>query len=143
MTFEIWGDKTTSFLDVWSIEHLMMGIGFGCICHYLARKNHRECNSNNVRLWIAYALPLTFFWEMVEHYLETGLAGDTVEYWFAGVEHWSNRLISDNILVILGVFIYSRAPNLVWFARVFSAVWLYTHIFVFPHSMHLHDILPF
>jgi hypothetical protein len=27
-----------------------------------------------------------------------------------------------------------------WAARVFSAVWMIIHIFVFPHSMYLHTL---
>ncbi|MDR1909028.1 MAG: hypothetical protein LBQ35_03850 [Spirochaetaceae bacterium] len=31
-----------------------------------------------------------------------GEAGVKVAFWFQGVEHWSNRLIADNLMVILG-----------------------------------------
>ncbi len=79
-------------------------------------------------------------WETLEHYLEVGLAGETVAYWLQGVEHWSNRLICDNAMVMLGWWIYNQKNRIVWFARVFSIVWLFFHIFIFPHSMYLHEL---
>ena len=86
-------------------------------------------------LFLAYA------WETFEHYLEVGLAGTAVEYWFQGVEFWPNRLIFDPLMLIIGYLIAKRYPKLVWPARVLSLAWLLIHIFIFPHSMYLHELL--
>jgi hypothetical protein len=80
----------------------------------------------------------------VEHYLEAGilpgLIGERITYWFQGVEHWTNRLIADNIMILLGWFIYTKQNKLFWAARIFSTLWMLVHIFVFPHSMYLHTL---
>ena len=136
---EFWGHKTDSFLDVWSIEHLFMGIGIGSICFGISKFMNRDKPEQVVQSAFLLAFCLSFFWEMIEHYLETGLAGNVVQQWFAGVEHWSNRLISDHIMVLAGLLIYQSCQFLLWPARIFSLAWLYIHIFVFPDSMHLHS----
>jgi len=83
---------------------------------------------------------LAYVWETVEHYLELGLAGAKVEYWFQGSEFWANRIISDPLMLVLGYLIAKRYPKLVNPARVLSLLWIIVHIFFFPHSMWLHHI---
>ena len=85
-------------------------------------------------------LLIAYIWETAEHYLETGLAGETVEYWFQGVEFWANRFISDPLITVFGYFISKYYPITVNPARIISLLWLLIHIFIFPHSMYLHDI---
>ncbi len=85
-------------------------------------------------LFLAYA------WETLEHYLEIGLAGQAVAYWFQGVEHWANRLIADPLAMVLGYLIVKRWAGLATPARILSALWLAVHVFWFPHSMHLHEL---
>lgn len=126
-----WGEKTIATFDVWSIEHLVTGL---CVGALLYRRESSLLTYYLMALLIAYA------WETLEHYLETGLAGAVVEYWFQGVEHWTNRLFADPILVMLGAYLFCHAPYLKWPARTFSVVWLFVHIFLFPHSMYLHSI---
>jgi len=139
----LWGLKTEASFDVWSIEHIIMGISIACFSDYLAKKivGHEEI-SPKLHLKICFILTLLFayMWETLEHYLEVGLAGEAVAYWLQGVEHWSNRLICDNAMVMLGWWIYNQKNRIVWFARVFSIVWLFFHIFIFPHSMYLHEL---
>lgn len=139
----LWGLKTEASFDVWSIEHLVMGISIGCFSGWLATKLvGKEKISPALKLKISFILTvmIAYMWETLEHYLETGLAGQTVEYWLQGVEHWSNRLIFDNCMVMFGWWIYNQKHPIVWFARIFSFVWLFVHIFIFPHSMYLHEI---
>ena len=90
---------------------------------------------------MAGVLCLGFAWETLEHYLETGLAGPAVQYWFQGVEFWPNRLIADPLMLVLGYVIAKRHPRLVLPARIASLTWLLVHIFVFPHSMVLQRFL--
>ena len=139
----MWGLKTEAAFDVWSIEHLVMGVSVGWFSMWLAAKLiGEEKISESLRLKISFIITLlvAYMWETLEHYLEIGLAGQTVAYWLQGVEHWSNRLIFDNLMVMSGWWIYQQKNRAVWFARVFSVVWLFVHIVVFPHSMYLHEL---
>lgn len=129
---QLWGEKTVATFDVWSIEHLVTGFCIGAVL-YLREPSPRH--------YYLYALMIAFMWETLEHYLEIGLFGARVEYWFQGVEHWSNRLLADPALVLLGAYLYRRASYLKWTARIFSVLWLGVHIFIFPHSMYLHTLL--
>lgn len=140
----IWGLKTEAAFDVWSIEHLVMGVSVGWLSMWIASKLiGDEKISDALRLKISFVVTLlvAFMWETLEHYLEIGLAGETVQNWLQGVEHWSNRLIFDNLMVMSGWWIYQQKNRIVWFARVFSVVWLFVHIVIFPHSMYLHELL--
>lgn len=137
----IWGLKTEAAFDVWSIEHLVMGVSVGWFSMYLTSKIvGDEKISDKLKLRISFIITLlvAYMWETLEHYLEVGLAGHAVEYWLQGVEHWSNRLIFDNLMVMSGWWVYQQQNKMVWFARVFSVIWLFVHIVIFPHSMYLH-----
>ena len=83
---------------------------------------------------------LAYGWETIEHYLEVGTAGVWLENWFQGVEFWPNRIIADPLMLVLGYMIAKKYPQLVIPARVFSIAWLLTHLFIFPHSMYLHEL---
>ncbi len=138
-----WGLKTEASFDVWSIEHIIMGISVACFAAWMTKKIvGDEDVSDRLKLRISFILTLlaAYMWETLEHYLEIGLGGQAVAFWLQGVEHWSNRLICDNLMVLLGWWIYNQKNRIVWFARVFSFVWLFVHIFIFPHSMYLHEI---
>lgn len=140
----LWGMKTEAAFDVWSVEHLMMGMTLGWISARIARKmtgSERVSDALFKKITLILVLMFSFMWETVEHYLETGLAGEAVAFWLQGVEHWSNRLIFDGLMVTAGFYIYLQNNRIVWFARIFSLVWLIVHIFVFPHSMYLHEIM--
>jgi len=140
----LWGFKTEAAFDVWSAEHLMMGISLACAVQIIIKALSRnEAISETLKTKITFMLVLliALLWETVEHYIELGLLGDRIAYWFYGQEHWSNRLIADNIMVMLGWFIYTKNNKMVWFARVFSCIWLFFHIIIFPHSMYLHELM--
>jgi hypothetical protein len=85
-------------------------------------------------------LVLTYCWETLEHYLETGLLGAGVMYWFQGVEFWANRMITDPLMNLAGAWVVRRAMYIVKGVRLFIFIWLIIHIFVFPHSMYLHEV---
>ena len=82
-------------------------------------------------------LSVFYFWEAIEHYLETGLVGDVVSDWFQGVEFWANRLVADPLMMILGYYLAQRFTRLVNPARVCSIVWFFVHVFVFPHRQYV------
>jgi hypothetical protein len=139
----LWGLKTEAAFDVWSIEHLIMGINLGGFISFaLKRCNMPETVPKILQTKISFLLVLmvTLLWENLEHYIELGLLGQGIAFWFQGVEHWTNRLIFDNMMVITGWFIYVKKNKTVWFARIFSCVWLMFHIVIFPHSMYLHEL---
>lgn len=139
----IWGLKTEAAFDVWSIEHLVMGVSVACFSMWVVRKlvgDEKISDSLRLKISFIFTLLVAYMWETLEHYLEVGLAGHAVEYWLQGVEHWSNRLFCDNMMVISGWWIYQQKNRLIWFARVFSIIWLFVHIVIFPHSMYLHSL---
>ena len=107
-----------------------------------------ETNKNSWKDWtvlhldnIVFIMFLALLWENIEHYLET-IASQTIVYWFHGVEHWANRIIFDNLCVLIGYFIAFRFRKVKYFGRIFSVLWLVSHIFLFPHSMYLHNVFP-
>lgn len=144
----IWGFKTVAMFDVWTIEHILTGLSIGSLIKKDTRKHVKnislikifESHKSVIRFDIIGVLFIAYLWETVEHYLETGLAGAGIEFWFQGVEMWANRLIADPLMLILGYYIVLKNPRLVVPARVLSFVWLFTHIVIFPHSMFLHTL---
>jgi len=150
----IWGLKTTSMFDAWSFDHFLNGLALGTSVlifnkEYLGRAifnlkdnslSTQYINGLKYRYDLILLLLMSYFWEAVEHYLETGALGKTIEYWLQGVEFWPNRLIADPLLLILGYLVVKKWPRLVWPARTICFVWLFVHIFIFPHSMYLHEI---
>ncbi len=95
----------------------------------------------NTRVALIWCLAASSAWEIVEIYLELGLLGAPVRDWFAGVEHWANRLITDQALFCAGFLVATRLPVLVIPAKILSVGWLALHIFWLPHSMYLHEVL--
>ena len=142
----LWGYKTVALFDVWSIEHILAGLSIGSLVikargAVLTDGPSLASPKKLFRVDLLGVLFLSYLWETVEHYLETDLWGPAVTYWFAGVEMWGNRMITDPLMVVLGYLIVARYPGLVWPARILSAIWLIVHVFVFPHSMYLHDLM--
>lgn len=150
----IWGLKTEALFDVWSFEHIVAGISCGCAVMTSNRKSigkviSHVCDSvmpqrKKAKIWhkhdLIFVLLLAYAWEAWEHYFEIGLAGETVAYWFQGVEFWGNRLITDPLMLVFGYWIAKRWHRLVIPARIFSLVWVVVHVFFFPHSMYLHTM---
>lgn len=142
-----WGHKTLAWFDVWSIEHFISGITiYGFVSLVVQRTNIGTkifgYNNINNSLKLLILLAIAYIWEVTEHYLENGTSGiDAITYWFQGVEFWGNRLITDPLLMILGALLVIRYKLFIWPARIFSALWLFFHIVIFPHSMYLHSFL--
>jgi len=143
----LFGLKTGAIFDIWSIEHLFSGVSIGSA---VKKKNHQviqkilNVDDHNHHSWwfaITGVLFLAYLWETFEHYLETGLIGSAVEYWFQGVEFWPNRLIADPLILLFGYLVAKKWSFLVWPAMFLSLVWLFVHIFILPHSMYLQEVL--
>ncbi len=141
-TYCLFGPKTRSLLDIWSFEHILTGFSIACMCQYFLADWWKVVPANLKPKIMAMAiLNVSFFWEMVEHYLETGLAGAGVAFWLQGVENWSNRLLADNVMVLFGAYLFSLTPRWINFVRFFSFAWLFSHVFLMPHSMWLQNVL--
>ena len=142
----IWGLKTVSIFDVWAFEHLLSGISIGALavrCNMKIFKNKLDLDSRDIKTRyfdLIFVLLAAYSWETVEHYMESGLMGDVVAYWFQGVEFWANRILSDPLITVVGYYIAIKNPSLVKPARIVSLIWLLVHVFIFPHSMYLHEI---
>ena len=142
----IWGIKTQAIFDVWSFEHLISGVSFGSA---VKKKNHKilgrllgrkKHDLQSYYFGIMGIAAVAYLWETIEHYLEIGLGGEWLEYWFQGVEFWPNRIVADPLLMILGYIIAKKYPKIIWPIRVLSITWVVVHLFVFPDSMYLHEI---
>lgn len=147
MSIILWGAKTVALFDVWSIEHILVGVSIGSLVTKYNRKVLAELlgRRHAVDSWqlnLMGVLCLGFGWETMEHYLEIGLAGKTAQFWFQGVEFWGNRLLTDPLMLVAGFFIAMRFAKFVIPARVLSLSWMSVHLFVFPHSMYLQGMLP-
>ena len=142
----IWGLKTVSIFDVWTIEHFLSGISIGAVavrCNMKIFKNKLDLDSRDIKTRyfdLIFVLLAAYSWETVEHYMESGLTGDVVAYWFQGVEFWPNRILADPLITVVGYYFATASPALVTPARIISLIWLLVHIFIFPHSMYLHEI---
>ena len=141
----LFGLKTHAIFDFWSIEHVIAGLSVG---HIVSARNRRALDGAGMKnaslpshFDILGVLFVAYLWEAVEHYLETGLLGAGIEHWFYGVEFWGNRLIADPLLLVMGYVIAKRSPKLIIPARIFSAAWVFVHVFLFPHSMYLNTLL--
>lgn len=143
----LWGLKTVAIFDVWTLEHILSGLSIG----HSVKKNNKKvfwkrCGIDEHAVKTQYfdyigILFLAYLWETIEHYLEMGLAGEAVANWFQGVEFWPNRIIADPLMLVLGYHIARRHPEYVIPARIMSVMWLFLHIFIFPNSMYLHQIM--
>ena len=142
----IWGLKTVSIFDVWTLEHLLSGISIGALvvrCNGKVFQNKLNIYSQNIKTRyfdLILVLLLAYAWETIEHYLESGLTGDKVAIWFQGVEFWANRILSDSLITVVGYYIARGNPKLVTPARIMSLIWVLVHVLIFPHSMYLHEI---
>ncbi len=138
----LWGEKTEAFIDVWSIEHFASGIGVGYLVIFILSKLKYKENNKDYKLMFYMMVILTaYLWEVIEHYLETGAINDHITFWFQGVEFWGNRIIADPLLMLLGATCYLKYNFLSKYAQVFSITWIFSHVFIFPHSMYLQDKL--
>lgn len=142
----LFGEKTIAWLDVWSVEHFISGISAYGLAYGLMRwlcRDDRVSERFERHVTFSILLAIAYAWESIEHYLEAGYTGiDTITYWFQGVEFWGNRLITDPLLMVLGGMLACSRPAVLLPARLFSVVWLFVHLFLFPHSMYLHTVLP-
>jgi hypothetical protein len=92
----LFGDQRTSFLDLWSIQHFLAGVLIGSLL--ITPKYER---TKKWQIMLPLTIFLAFAWEAVELYIESGGIEAFKSFWNQR-EHWSNRLVSDPLLVIGG-----------------------------------------
>jgi hypothetical protein len=147
---QLFGFKTEAMLDLWSLEHFANGVAMAAIADLISvkilpRVFKTGALSPAIRRTLSFVMVLVIalFWEVAEHYVEAGVlpgtVGAAVTYWFAGIEHWSNRLIGDNLMVMLGWYVYDRRHEknkwLPQIFKIFTTIWMLAHIFFFDNSM--------
>ncbi|MFC1600070.1 DUF2585 family protein [Patescibacteria group bacterium] len=115
----LFGHKSNSIFDVWTLSHIATGavISFFVI-------GFRKINVKNP---IILVLLLSSCWEIVEHYLEI-MGPEAVANWFAGEESLMNRLVADQLSLVVGFVIIKARPKLFPLMLVISAGILILHI---------------
>jgi hypothetical protein len=143
----LFGPKTASWLDVWSLEHFVSGMAISSLCVLLAdtvfMKGVREVPPiAERRVYIITILLVEYMWEVVEFYLEAGYTGvPAITHWFQGVEFWGNRVLADPLITLSGGIVGLHRTWLVLPARLFSLTFLLVHVFVLPHCMYLQELI--
>ena len=129
----IFGDKTISWFDLWSIQHFVVGIVFGII---LRKNNFSKIAILFVALFLAYS------WEIFEYYAEVGYFGSSIMTWFGGVEFLWNRVLIDPIVFTGGVMIgqFIKNNGLVYLSFAYSACWLLLNL-MFPTAASFQRLL--
>ncbi|MBU1558077.1 hypothetical protein KKC45_03890 [Patescibacteria group bacterium] len=87
------GDGEIALFDLWSIQHFLAGVLIGSLL--LSPKNEPTKKWQRI---IPFILFIALTWEAVEIYLETGVV---FENW-KNFEHWTNRIITDPLMILLG-----------------------------------------
>jgi len=124
---KVWGYKDEAIFDIWTVEHVASGMGVAYFAILQRKWFHHP---------IALLILICVFWELTEHYLETQ-SFEALMFWFAGTEHWMNRILSDQLAVLLGFTIIKAFPQLISHARVFSICFVGLHIWL-GSSMYFH-----
>lgn len=145
---QLFGDKTVSVFDLWTLEHFLAGLAGAWLVRKIGESYFPEIfktqNLSKQFLILAalIALPMTLLWECIEFYLEAGYThNDGITYWFQGVEYWANRIIGDPVITLAGGYLGLRYPHLIIPTRFVSLAWVALHVFFFPHSMYLQQFI--
>ncbi len=137
---QLFGHKSVALFDIWTIEHFFSGANLGVFFLLMrSRFNLGDDPRTKLMLEFFFVLALELFWEITEHYFEAGTLIPSFQYWFQGVECYANRAISDPIITMAGFFFIKKFAQFRIFSSVFSAIWLFFHVVIFPHSMYLQD----
>lgn len=113
MPIELFGGKATSWFDIWSLVHFVSGLAISSFFFdFVKRKlpnGIQNPHSINILghcfyLWLDTLLIICFAysWEFIELFLEKGLLGSNVMFWFNGIEFPANRFLTDPLLTYLG-----------------------------------------
>lgn len=117
----LFGHKSTSIFDIWTFAHISTGAILSVIIISLRKVN--------IHHPIILLLLISSTWEIIEHYLET-IGIPVIENWFGGQETLINRLIGDQLSLVIGFTIIKYKPKLFPFALVIALGILFLHIFL-------------
>jgi hypothetical protein len=143
----LFGSKTVSWFDIWSLEHFVSGICLAALCapfvNKVLLKGLPELPAAaNRRFYMLAILFVEYVWEGIEFYMEAGYTHvHAITYWLQGIEFWGNRLITDPLMTLAGGLIGLRWRGVILPARIFYLIFLLVHVFVFPHCMYLQDLI--
>jgi hypothetical protein len=127
------GDHSEAVFDLWSLQHFCAGILLASILK----------QGKVLRSWrevLAIVLFLELCWEGIELTMEAGLFGQAVAHWKNGFEHWSNRLIGDPLMVVVGAFVAKRFSQSWKIAFIPAMIWLFVNV-LSPNGMHVQHVL--
>ena len=143
----LFGSKTVSWFDIWSLEHFVSGVAMGSLYALFADKVLLKglpelAPATRKRFYILTIVVIQYAWEAIEFYMEAGYTNvHAITYWLHGIEFWGNRLITDPMVTLAGAMLGLHRANLILPARIFSLTFLFTHVFLFPHCMYLQEII--
>ncbi len=117
----LFGHKQDSIFDIWTITH----VATGAVLAYFTI----SLRSVNFHHPIMLLLLVSFGWEIIEHYIELSDISFLAN-WFAGEETFLNRLIADQIAVVLGFLLIKWEPRLLFPALLVALAILFVHVWV-------------
>lgn len=132
---KLFGATNEAAFDLWSGQHIMNGVMFAALYAFLRRDE-----TPTVRELVWFVLLCSTIWEVIEACTDLGWAGNVVANWMTGVEHWSNRLLADPGLVVVGALFYRRFPRLLVPMIVGTAIWLTANLCA-PNCMYWQECL--
>ncbi len=130
--WQIFGSREVAMLDFWSVEHLLWGVVTYAFVSWCLGKR------GNARTCFAILFVVAYGWEVAEYLMELGYAGEAVSSWKCGVEHWSNHLLADPLLVLLGGWLQAKRQNLWKWAVGPWLVWGVAN-YLSPTSMYIQE----
>lgn len=116
MDVNLIGHKSNSIFDLWTLQHILSGIGMSGIV--ISIKGNSEEGS------LLSCCVIILLWEIIETYIEVGLIFPSLQMWFDGVEHITNRMLGDSLALVIGFIIAKKFPSVCWHARILSIVFL-------------------
>ncbi|MFA5130630.1 MAG: hypothetical protein WC477_07025 [Patescibacteria group bacterium] len=127
------GDRSVAVFDLWSLQHFCAGILLASIAIRIA----------SLGLWrekLGMILLFEICWEALELSMESGYFGQTIAQWKGGFEHWSNRLIGDPLMVIIGALVAKKFSSAWKIIFIPATLWLLLNI-SYSSSMHVQHAL--
>jgi len=128
-----YGTREVAMFDFWTVEHLFFGV-------MLAVALTRIKSSLSVKKNLVAVFAIAYSWEIVEYTMEMGYFGQTISNWKNGMEHWSNRLIGDPGVALLGAYLQNKWSK-IW--RWVVVPWLIWGIvnYLSPNSMYIQNFV--
>jgi len=128
-----YGNRENAMLDMWSVEHLLWGVVAMASLKLVMPKA-------SVAKLLALTLCVAYAWEAIEYSMELGVLGSGISQWKRGFENWSNRLIGDPLLVLLGGYVQVKWSKAWKWVVIPWAVWGIVN-YLSPDSMFIQEAI--